>query len=281
MSEQVIRGEAEPETALPSRSDCESDVMSTEGHVVAGAARDEPAPVEPTWLELRGVWRAFTMSEWLMRDRASFFGEIKARHALGPKLVSMALSSAIYLALYGLVMGISNSWMQAAMSAIKLPMLYLETLIICLPTLYFFNLLYGSQLTFSQTAALMMAAITITGALALAFASITLFLWMTIGDQYTILALVNVVVLGTSSWWGVVYLRQGMRFVQEGVRHVRRRSILLVWLVIYAFVGTQMGWSLRPFFGAPGEPFVVLRGGGGTFVGTMLTAIGWLIGGAL
>jgi hypothetical protein len=245
--------------------------------VIAQPPKAEPLPIVRTWLELRGPWRVFAMSEWIMRDRASFFEQIQARQGLGPKLRDMSVSTTVYLALYGLMMGASHSWQQALMSAVKLPVLFMVTLLICLPTLYFFNLLYGSQLTFEQTSALLMAAVTITGALALAFTSISFFFWLTVGEQYTILTLLNSVILGVSSWWGLSFLRQGMRQVQGGAPHVRQRRILASWLMIYAFVGTQMGWALRPFFGVPGEPFVVLRGGGGTFYSSVLTAGGWLL----
>ncbi|MEJ5310423.1 MAG: actin-binding WH2 domain-containing protein [Anaerolineae bacterium] len=261
-----------------------SDMTMIEAAIVETPASPGPVvtptpPVEivPTWLELRGFWRVFTMSEWIMRDRLSFFEEVRTHRDLGAKLRSMVLSSLFYLALFGVVLGMSHSWMQALMSAIKLPMLFLVTLLICLPTLYFFNLLYGSQLTFQQTTTLMMAAVTITGALSLAFASISLFFWLTIGEQYTILILLNVIVLGISSWWGLSFLRQGMRHVQRHALDVRQGRILMTWLVIYAFVGTQMAWALRPFFGVPEEPFVVLRSDGGTFIGSMLTALGWLL----
>ncbi len=248
---------------------------STPPHPVVAPTPD--VEIVPTWLELRGFWRIFTMSEWIMRDRLSFFEEVRTHRDLGAKLRSMILSSLFYLGLFGVVLGMSHSWMQALMSAIKLPMLFLVTLLICLPTLYFFNLLYGSQLTFQQTTTLMMAAVTITGALSLAFASISLFFWLTIGEQYTILILLNVIILGISSWWGLSFLRQGMRHVQRQALDVRQWRILTTWLVIYAFVGTQMAWALRPFFGVPAEPFVVLRSDGGTFVGSMLTALGWLL----
>jgi hypothetical protein len=97
-----------------------------------------------------------------------------------------------------------------------------------------------------------------------------------VGEQYTILILLNVGVLAISSWWGLSFLYQGMRYVQRDASHVRQGRILATWLLLYAFVGTQMGWALRPFFGVPGEPFVFLRGGGGTFYGSVLTSIGWL-----
>jgi len=262
---------------MPEEAKPKSNSESQEKIEMLPPTASEPQEVVATWLELHGVWRVFAMSEWIMRDRLSFFDEIRERRALWAKLRSMILSAVVYLALYGLVIGASHSWQQALMSALKLPMLFLETLLICLPTLYFFNLLYGSQLTFAQTTALMMAAVTVTGALTLAFASISLFFWITVGEQYTILILLNVGILAISSWWGLSFLRQGMRHVQHNAPPARQRRILATWLLIYAFVGTQMGWALRPFFGVPGEPFVILRGGGGTFYSSIMTAIGWLV----
>lgn len=269
--------ETESASLLADMTMLEATIVETPTPPHPIVAATPPVEIVPTWLELRGFWRIFTMSEWIMRDRLSFFEEVRTHRDLGAKLRSMVLSSLFYLALFGMVLGMSHSWMQALMSAVKLPMLFLVTLLICLPTLYFFNLLYGSQLTFQQTTTLMMAAVTITGALSLAFASISLFFWLTIGEQYTILILLNVGILGISSWWGLSFLRQGMRHVQRHALDVRQWRILTTWLVIYGFVGTQMAWALRPFFGVPSEPFVVLRSDGGTFVGSMLTALGWLL----
>ena len=242
--------------------------------VIAPVAKP-PEPVIATWRELRGPWRVFAMSEWIMRDRASFFEEVRTRHDLTPKLRSMTASSIIYLALYGIVMGISNSWQMAIMSAVKLPALFLVTLLICLPTLYFFNLLYGSQLTFAQAAALMLAAVTVTAALTLAFASIVLFFWLTVPD-YEFFVLLNVCVLAITAWWGLSFLRQGMRYVQ-GIQ-AQRGQILAAWIAIYAFVGTQMGWALRPFFGYPGAPFEIVRRMQGTFYTGIFNIIRRLVG---
>ena len=46
--------------------------------------------------------------------------------------------------------------------------------------------------------------------------------------------------------------------------HVRRR-ILSFWVLLFAFVGSQLGWTLRPFFGSPGMKFEVVREVGGNF----------------
>ena len=42
-------------------------------------------------------------------------------------------------------------------------------------------------------------------------------------------------------------------------RNPRHLLLLRSWLVVYAFVGIQMGWMLRPFVGSPGEPVQFFR----------------------
>jgi hypothetical protein len=258
----------EPEMILHSDDGAETpSVMVEETGAVPLTVSPQPQgppPVVATWTELRGPWRVFASVEWVLRDRVTFFAEVRERRALGIKLREMVVSTVIFLSLYGLVMGVSNSWQQAFASAIKLPSLFLITLFVCLPTLYFFNLLFGSQLTMRQTAMLIMTAINVTAALSLAFASITLTFWLTVPD-YGFFVLLNVGVLALMSWWGLSFLVQGMRFVQQGYLGVRRRRVLLLWVLIYAFVGTQMAWALRPFVGAPGQPFEWVRQSEGTF----------------
>ena len=90
---------------------------------------------------------SFAIVESILRSREAFFEEIKRKLGLGGKIRSMLLASFVFLALYGAVMGASHSLPQAASSAIKLPMLFLVTLIICTPSLHFFNVLFGSKQT--------------------------------------------------------------------------------------------------------------------------------------
>ena len=39
----------------------------------------------------------------------------------------------------------------------------------------------------------------------------------------------------------------------------RPRLIFTVWTLMFAIVGAQMGWILRPFIGAPSRPFELFR----------------------
>jgi hypothetical protein len=52
--------------------------------------------------------------------------------------------------------------------------------------------------------------------------------------------------------------------------------LLWVWLLLFGFVGTQLGWTPRPFFGSPGLPFQVFRPLEGNFyshLGQLLIAL--------
>ena len=47
---------------------------------------------------------------------------------------------------------------------------------------------------------------------------------------------------------------------------------------MFGFVGTQLAWTLRPFFGSPGMPFELFRNLEGTFYNNILQTIGSLLG---
>ncbi len=219
---------------------------------------------------------AFYVIERILRDRRGFFDEIGNGDGVSRKIQSMLISSVIFFAIYGAVMGFSNSLLQAISSAVKLPILFLITLVICLPTLYFFNLLFGSRLSLSQTLALILTAIAVTAVLTLSFAPIALFFWLT-APHYQFFKLLNVAILTLTGFSGLSFLWQGMRHVESGGGTRLRSLALWAWIVVYGFVGTQMAWTLRPFFGAPGLPFEIFRDLGGNFYVNVLQSMGEIL----
>jgi hypothetical protein len=273
------------------------------------------------------------------------------------------------------VLGASYGWQQALSSFVKLPLLFLATLCICLPTLYLFNLVFGARLSVIQAVALIMVSVTVTAVLTLAFAPISLFFLVT-AQSYAFFKLLNVAILMLTAIVGLRFLVEGMRALNEhqelaSVRAVpvpvgavaapvpvlvgangtghpdaedsapgvlaaaqaqpnpaasttvavpaspmvpetpmvpvtlatapqnlpgeapfprlapavdgqpRQASmgLLYIWILLFGFVGTQLGWTLRPFFGSPGEPFGLFRHLSGTFYGDILHTIGQLLGG--
>lgn len=217
--------------------------------------------------------------ETILRNRYHFFNEIREGIGLPEKMRAMLVSSVAFLALYGAVMGSTHSLWQALSSAAKLPILFLATLIVCSPTLYFFNVLFGSKQSLSQNMALILTAITVTAVLLLSFAPITLFFLLTT-SHYQFFKLLNVAVFTIAGSMGVVFLGQGMQVVaasgKEGAR--ARRWVLRAWILVYGFVGSQMAWTLRPFVGAPSMKFELFRQLGGNFYANVLVSLGEILG---
>lgn len=217
--------------------------------------------------------------EHILRNRRHFFGEIRDGIELRAKLRAMLISSVAFFALYGGVMGSTHSLWQALSSAVKLPILFLATLFVCAPTLYFFNVLYGSNQSLTQNVALILSAITVTAVLLLSFAPITLFFLLTT-NHYQFFKLMNVIIFVVAGGMGIVFLSQGMRIVSGGGRagDLARRWVLRLWMLVYAFVGSQMAWTIRPFIGAPSIDFELFRQLGGNFYTNIFASIGEILG---
>jgi len=219
--------------------------------------------------------------ETILRDRRQFFQEVREGKDLTAKARSMIVSCVGFFALYGAVMGSSHSLWQALSSAGKLPVLFIATLMICAPTLYFFNLVLGSNQSLSQNVVLMLSGITVTAVLLLSFAPVVLFFLLTT-SHYQLFKLVNVGVFAISGCVGVAFLGQGMRIVSQGNRGggaVRFTLVGWAWILLYAFVGSQLAWTLRPFIGAPGmTEFELFRQLGGSFYTNVLASLGEILG---
>jgi hypothetical protein len=190
----------------------------------------------------------------------------------------MLVSSFVFLAIYGAVLGSTHSPGQALSSAVKLPILFLVTLLVCVPTLYFFNVLFGSDQGISQNVALILTAIVVTAVLLVSFAPISIFFLLTT-SQYQFFKLLNVAIFSLSGLMGVGFLGQGMRVMKGSeTGESERRWVLRLWMFLYAFVGSQLALTIRPFIGAPSMEFELFRQLGGNFYTNILASLGEILG---
>jgi len=74
--------------------------------------------------------------------------------------------------------------------------------------------------------------------------------------------------------------RQAEAKAPQAVAGERPASMVLlyIWILLFGFVGTQLAWTLRPFFGSPGQPFELFRDIEGTFYSNILRTLGSLLG---
>lgn len=222
----------------------------------------------------------FAIIEQILRNRHHFFIEIRDGIELRKKVKSMLISSLVFFAIYGAVIGSNSSLLQAISSAVKLPIMFLATLFICAPTLYFFNVLFGSNQSITQNIALILTAITVTAVLVFSFAPVTLF-FLLATSQYQFFKLLNVAIFALAGSMGLLFLIQGMRIVTADTHDgaSSRRWVMRVWMVLYAFVGSQLAWTIRPFIGAPQlEEFELFRQLGGNFYLNIFASFGEIFG---
>ncbi|HEY9301446.1 MAG TPA: actin-binding WH2 domain-containing protein [Phormidium sp.] len=196
----------------------------------------------------------------LLRDRKGFLQEIRQGVRIQHKIIALLVCSSIFFAIYGAIIGLSHSPIQALSAAVKLPILYLLTVLICLPTLYIFNIFFGSGRTLAEHFLIVLTSASVISALLLAFAPVTLFFLITT-KHYQFFKLLNVAIFILTGIIGVHFLYQGMQLISDpdAEGQTTRTRLLQFWLLLYGFVGSQLGWTLRPIFGSPNTQFELFR----------------------
>src|SRR6266536_3418245 len=246
--------------------------------------------------------------ERILRDRDGIWRQITEERDLRGLTAQMLASSTVSLACYGAVLGASHSFAQALSSTVKLPLLFLATLTICLPTLYLFNLISAHSYEFFKL--LNVSILVLTALVGLRFLTSGM---RTLNDhQATVHAppavdpvplreLVAVAAPVPPNGGGVgaavpadptpafappsqpqpLPHPQPLPVRPVPVRTERSSSmtLLYIWILLFGFVGTQLGWTLRPFFGSPDQPFALFRHISGTFYSDIFHTIGRLLGG--
>jgi hypothetical protein len=160
---------------------------------------------------------------------------------------------------YGGVMGaFGGRGEQVIYSAIKVPLLLLATLALSLPSFFVANTLVGLRADFGTALRAIVASQAALTIVLAALAPLTIF-WYASSTHYRASILFNAAMFAVASLSAQVV--QGRAYRPLISANPRHRWLLRTWIVIYAFVGIQMGWALRPFIGSPDHPVRFFRGG--------------------
>jgi hypothetical protein len=147
---------------------------------------------------------------------------------------------------------------QVAYSATKVPLLLGATLLLSLPSYFVMNTLLGVRADFAEALRAIVASQATVTIVLVALAPLTA-LWYASSADYQAAILFNALMFAVASLAAQVVLTRAYRpLIARSERH---RWLLRTWLVLYAFVGIQMGWTLRPFIGAPDAPVRFFRSG--------------------
>ena len=203
-------------------------------------------------------------------------------------------------------------------TTIKVPALFYLTLLVTFPSLYVFNALVGSRLTIANVLRLLVASLAVNLAVLASLGPIVLFFSLTT-KSYAFIQLLNVAVFSVAGVLGLIFLRQTLHRLtsigdamvagragspEEETSHApladdvddreiasaldmptgqtlgrHTRAVFGCWMVVFALVGAQMGWVLRPFIGDPNLRFEWFRERRSNFFEAVFNALGALFTG--
>jgi hypothetical protein len=184
-------------------------------------------------------------------------------------------------------------YMQLVATAIKVPALFCLTLFVTFPSLYVFNALVGSRLSFMSVLRLLVVSLAVNLAVLASLGPIVLFFSLTT-KSYPFIQLLNVVMFSVAGVLGLTFLLQTLHRLTlrdgqtspatapegdepsdsgdknsdelsaldmppEQTLGKHTRTVFGCWIIVFALVGAQMSWVLRPFIGNPGLPFEWFR----------------------
>jgi hypothetical protein len=182
---------------------------------------------------------------------------------------------------------------QMLASMLKVPLLFYLTLLVTFPSLYVFNALVGSRLGLVTVVRLLVASLGVMVAVLSSLGPIVAFFSVTT-SSYPFMLLFNVVVFTVAGTLGMAFLLQTLHRLsvvdsqplapsprsaeaepeslfavdepsgaldplENRVLSQHVKTVFRLWVIVFALVGAQMGWVLRPFVGSPHSPFTWLR----------------------
>jgi hypothetical protein len=165
------------------------------------------------------------------------------QRGIGGLVVSMIIVTLLCSTIYGVVVGTFSNGMQLWAAPLKIATGLLISALICLPSLYIFTCLSGSQARLVELCGLLAGMLLLTTILLIGFAPVA---WLF--SQST----------NSVNWMGTLHLlfwfiavAFGLRFLDQAFSHSEARSKagLNTWAVIFLLVAVQMTTALRPIVG--------------------------------
>jgi hypothetical protein len=202
-------------------------------------------------------------------------------------------------------------YMQLVATTLKVPALFYLTLFVTFPSLYVFNALVGSRLRLANVLKLLIASLAVNLAVLASLGPIVLFFSVST-KSHAFVTLLNVVMFTVAGALGLIFLLQTLHRLTSWNQPQREvpatpveptgevppetpsaldmpegqvlgrhtRLVFGCWVVVFALVGAQMGWVLRPFVGNPALPFEWFRARQSSFFEAVLNILRALLSGS-
>jgi hypothetical protein len=172
-----------------------------------------------------------------------------------------ALLVVLFGAAYGAAMGTfggihGERVLKPLYSALKVPLLQVATFAVCVPSFFVLNTLLGLRRDFIHVVTAIVRSQAVVSIILASLAPFVV-MWYSADQDYDHAVLFNAAMYTLATLAAQRRLRQEYRSLVS--RDARHGKMLWIWLLLFAFVGIQMGWLLRPFIGDPTGPVHFFR----------------------
>ena len=183
-----------------------------------------------------------------LQNKDKFFDEIFHETKVWNRIFRLTILFIALTFLYGLVMGSYNGLLQALTAGIKVPVLFLLSLIICFPAFFVLQFILGSKMQFSHMVIIILSGFVLTGAVMVSFTPIVMLFVLT-GGNYYFLQLLHIAIFAVAGILGMKTVLDALKYSceQKNIYPKTGVEVFRFWVVILAFVGIQLAWNMQPF----------------------------------
>lgn len=160
----------------------------------------------------------------------------------GHLIVALLLIAVVCSLVYGVVVGTFSGGTQLWAAPVKIAAGLIISAVICLPSLYIFSCLSGTQARLIEVVGMIAGLLALMTVLLIGFAPVA---WVFSQSTESLAAMGA---LHLTFWCIATYF--GIRFLSEGFAHLSGKPAgLRVWVTIFLLVMVQMSTALRPIVG--------------------------------
>jgi hypothetical protein len=201
-----------------------------------------PRPLGDDPAEREAIPNLIALIEGVLREPRRVMFQLRQPGA-GRLIGGMFLVGVLCSLIYGVIVGSFSGGVQWWAAPLKITVGLLVSLLICLPSLYIFTCLSGSQARLTEIFGLVAGLFMLMTILLVGFAPVA-WLFSQSTQQVAWMGFLHLLFWGISTGFG-------LRFLHAGFAHARAQSSSGVntWAVIFLLVALQMTAALRPLVG--------------------------------
>ena len=209
-----------------------------------------------------------------LHNKDEFFDGIFHETKTWQRIRRLTLLFIVMTFLYGVVMGSYSGALQALTAGIKVPVLFLLSLIICFPAFFVLQFILGSKMLLSHMTIIILSGFVLTSAIMLSFTPIIILFVLT-GGNYYFLQLLHIAVFAVAGIFGMKTVLDALKYSceQKNVYPKTGVEVFRFWAVILAFVGIQLAWNLQPFLAEKTEGYAMFKKYKGNFYTAVIYSI--------